>query len=136
MRPRYSSVPVIFVTIFIANFVLLAACSMSPSTVTQTDAPSAVRSDSVGLAESQADAGALISTAAEPAAPQETPINDGTALLERHCAKCHLVQQLQQIEKPPSEWEKTLAQMEGMGVHLEDAEKVDLLNYLTAADKP
>jgi mono/diheme cytochrome c family protein len=127
---------VIFVTVFIANFVLLAACSMSPSAVTQTYAPSAVWSDTVGLADVQDGAGALISTAAEPAAPQETPINDGTALLERHCAKCHLVQRLQQIKKPPSEWEKTLTQMETMGVHLEDAEKVDLLEYLTAADKP
>lgn len=136
MRPRYTPVPVILITVFIANFVLLAACSMSPSAVTQTDAPSAVRSDTVGLAEVQDGAGALISTATEPAASQETPTNDGTALLERHCAKCHLVQWLQQIKKTPREWEKTLAQMEAMGVHLEDTEKVDLLEYLTAADKP
>jgi hypothetical protein len=135
MRLRYSSVPVIIVSVFIANFLQLAACSMSPNAVTQTDAPSAVRSDTVGLADVQDGTGALISTATAPAAPQDTPKNDGTALLERHCAKCHLVQWLQQIKKPPSEWEKTLAQMEAMGVHLEDAEKVDLLKYLTAADQ-
>lgn len=136
MRPRFTPVPVILITVFIAIFVLLAACSTSPSAVTQTDAPSAVRSDTVGLAEVQGGAGALISTATDPAASQETPTTDGTALLERHCAKCHLVQWIQQIKKSPGEWEKTLAQMEGMGVHLQDAEKVELLNYLTTANRP
>ena len=90
----------------------------------------------MGLAEVQDGTGAPVSTAIEPAAPQERPKKDGTALLESHCAKCHLVKWLQQIKKPPGEWEKTLAQMEAMGVHLQDAEKVDLLNYLTDADKP
>jgi hypothetical protein len=39
-----------------------------------------------------------------------------------------------QIKKPRAEWEKTLAQMEAMGVHLDNSEKAVLLDYLALAD--
>jgi hypothetical protein len=136
MRPRYFLVTVLTKAIFIFILVLLAACSSHSNNVAQINAPSGVPEALVESVEVQIDDGALISSTPETVVSQVTALEDGPSLLERHCARCHLVQKLQQTKKPRAEWEKTLAQMEAMGVRLEAAEKVNLLDYLTVADKP
>ena len=136
MRPRYLLVTIIYSTILAVFAVLLAACSTPASAVTQTETPSNIWEKPAGRAGAQADAGTHISTVTEPIALQETPVQDGLALMEQHCAQCHLVQSLQQLRKSRSDWEKALAQMEKIGVQLDETEKLNLLNYLSLADKP
>lgn len=136
MRPRFLLISMIYSTILAVFAVLLAACSTPASTVKQTEAPSNIWEKPAGRAEAQADAGTNISTVTEPVALQETPAQDGPALLEQHCAQCHLVQSLQQLRKSRSDWEKALAQMEKMGVQLDENEKLNLLNYLSTAGEP
>ena len=126
----------ITIPILAATLVLLAACSGTSSSAMQINTPSAVQVTPLIHVEAQLDTGTPVPAAIEPAVSQVPPMQDGTAFLEQHCAKCHLVQWLQQIKKPRSEWEKTLAQMEGMGVHLDGNEKVDLLDYLSEDEKP
>ena len=136
MRPRYIFVTLIFVTVVAAILVLLATGPMHSGIDTKLEAASDSREVLVERVEIQVDAGALISATTEPLVSQMPPLQDGPSLLEHHCAKCHLVQSLQQTKKARAEWERTLAQMEGMGVHLEDTEKVNLLDYLSEAEKP
>lgn len=136
MRPRYLLVTMIYSTILAVFAVLLAACYTPASTVKQTKAPSNIWEKPAGRAEAQADPGTNISTVTEPVALQETPAQDGLALLEQHCVQCHLVQSLQQFERSRSDWEKALAQMEKMGVQLDETEKLSLLNYLSTVDEP
>lgn len=136
MRPRYFLITMLSILIFIGIPALLSACSSHSSAISQINAPSGVPEALVEHTEVQVDDGALISATQEAAVSQVTSLQDGPSLLERHCAQCHLVQKLQQIKKPRAEWEKTLAQMEGMGVRLEAADKVNLLDYLTVADTP
>ena len=136
MRPRFLLISMIYSTILAVLAVLLAACSTPTSTVKQTEAQSNIWEKPAGRAEAQVDAGTNFSTVTEPAAPQETPAQDVPALLERHCAQCHLVQSLQQFERSRSDWEKALAEMGKMGVQLDEAEKLNLLNYLSTADEP
>jgi cytochrome c5 len=129
MRLRYR-----LITIFAVIQVLLAACSTPPSTVAQTNSLSDVGDALVERVEVQADAGGLISATTEPVTPQVTPLQDGLSLLESRCTQCHIAQWLMQIKKPRAKWEKTLAQMEAMGVHLDNSEKAVLLDYLALAD--
>ena len=136
MRSKSLFKTMISVITFAVILVLLAACSGASSGATQINATSDIQVTPITRVEAQLDSGTPVPAAIELATSQVPPIQNGTALLERHCAKCHLVQSLQQIKKPRSEWEKILAQMEGMGLHLDDNEKVDLLNYLTVADQP
>jgi hypothetical protein len=42
---------------------------------------------------------------------------------------------LEKEKKSRSGWEKTLEQMEALGVHLEDTEKAILLDYLATSDE-
>lgn len=136
MRTRFPLVAMIALSILAATLVLLAACSGTSSSATQISTLSDIQETPATRVDAQIDAGTPISVATEPTVSQMPPIHDGPALLERHCAKCHLVQSLQQIKKARAEWERTLAQMEGMGVHLDDTEKINLLDYLSEADKP
>ena len=136
MRSKYLFKTMISGIIFAVILVLLAACSGTSSSAMERNTPTDVQEMPAAHVEAQINAGAPIPVATEPAASQVPPIQDGTALLERNCAKCHIVQWLQQIKKPRSEWEMTLAQMEGMGVHLDGNEKVSLLDFLSKAEKP
>jgi hypothetical protein len=136
MRSKYFLVTLIFVTIVAAILVLLAIDPLHSSIDTKLETASDSQAVLVERVEIPVDASELVSATTEPLVSQMPPLQDGPSLLERHCSKCHLVQSLQQIKKSRTEWERTLAQMEGMGVHLDDTEKVNLLNYLTTADKP
>ena len=84
----------------------------------------------------QGDTSALVSATTEPVTSQTRPIQDGLALLETHCTRCHTTSRIDQFEKPRTEWKNILVRMESMGVHLSDAEKDVLLDYLAAADQP
>jgi len=136
MRIKKYSVFIIFVTIFTALIVLLTAGSIPPSSVTQNNSRSDARDALVERDEAHVDNGELISPTIPPVVSQVTPSQDGLSIIESRCTQCHVAQQLKQIKKPRSEWEKTLAQMEMMGVHLSDSERGALFNYLAVADKP
>ncbi len=67
---------------------------------------------------------------------EETSLQDGASLLNSRCARCHTVELIKQTKHTRAEWGNTLAQMEKMGVTLSDDEKIVLIEYLTAVDKP
>ena len=136
MRLKYILMIVLFVITLAVIFVLFAAGSFYPATAKQTNTPSVVGDAQVEPDEFQVDTHTLISPTVEPAVSQMTPLPDGASLLEKHCAQCHITKSLKQTEKPRLDWEKTLRQMEAMGVRLSDIEKDVLLNYLTPADIP
>ena len=86
--------------------------------------------------EIKEDESSLASHPSSSSIIQETPRLEGPTILQSHCAQCHDVQWLEQIQKTRQGWEQMLIRMEGMGVHLSDQEKVVLLNYLAVADNP
>jgi len=136
MRSRKFFVTSNISIIFAAILILLAACSNPSRTVSRTNLPSDAREELAKGVETQTGAGAFVSATKEVAAFSGTPMPDGPSLLEKHCARCHAGQFLEQINKPRTEWEKTLAQMESMGVQMDDSDKVELINYLAAAQEP
>ena len=79
-------------------------------------------------------AGSLPTT--EAADYQIAPLQDGKSLLESRCARCHLVDTLEQMEKSRDEWEGILAQMERIGVQISDREEAVLLDHLTKINEP
>lgn len=136
MQPRYIFVTVFSVAFLVVMFVLIGAEALPPGTGPPTILPADTPAFQVERVDVQVKAGPPIPTTTEPAAPQVTPPQGGLLLLEDHCAQCHAVQMLEQSQKSRTEWEITLARMEGIGVHLSDAEKVILLDYLAVADEP
>lgn len=78
----------------------------------------------------------LDSTIQKPIESKSDTVTDGPSLLTNHCTKCHTAQSLRRIEKGRTEWELTLARMEGMGVRLSDSEKEVLLDYLLSSVEP
>jgi hypothetical protein len=136
MRPKYLFITISFVTAIAVILVMLATGFIPLDTFTKINPQSGARDVPVESVEVQDDAGAFISSTIEPPATQVTLLQDGPSLLESHCARCHSTQRITKIKKSYAEWEKALAQMEAMGVHLDESEKVVLLNYLAAADKP
>lgn len=77
-----------------------------------------------------------VSIAVEPKAIQEMQRQDGSAVLEQRCSQCHTAQTLEQIKQPRDDWEKSLVKMETFGVHLDDAEKAGLLDFLAGDERP
>ncbi|NJC97584.1 MAG: hypothetical protein C3F07_13885 [Anaerolineales bacterium] len=67
---------------------------------------------------------------------QELSLQDGASLINSRCARCHSVELLKQTKQTGAEWEKSLAQMENMGVNLSADEKIVLIKYLTGMDMP
>jgi hypothetical protein len=124
-----------FVTCFVVILALLAGCSVPPSTVAPIDSSSDGRGTPVELVEAQADNDLLMSATVEPATSQVSQVQDGPSLVESRCTQCHIAQGLQQIKKSRLEWEKSLAHMESIGVHLSDSEKDVLLDCLSISDK-
>ena len=136
LRSRYFLVTMISVAVTSVFILLIAVGFLPPSPVDQTVTPINVQDPLVERVDPKVDAGASNSPATEPAVSQVTPLQDGQSLLESYCTQCHLAQLLEEVNKSRSDWEKTLAQMESMGVHLDDAEKVILLDYLAGAARP
>jgi hypothetical protein len=136
MRPKYLFTTIGFLTAIAVILVMLSKGFIPLSTFTKVNPQSGGRDVPVESVEVQDDAGVLITSTIEPPATQVTLLQDGSSLLESHCARCHSTQKITQIKKSYAEWERALAQMEGMGVHLDESEKVVLLNYLAAAGKP
>jgi cytochrome c5 len=135
MRPRDLLVTIIFVTFFSVSIVLTTGCSVSLKTATQTNSTSVVINDLVKSDDLQIDAATANPTDKKSAEIQVTPPQDGHFLLENHCSQCHLTQTLEQNKKSRADWEKILEKMEKLGVQLDDAEKVMLIDYLAASDK-
>ncbi len=136
MRPKYLFTIIGFVTAIAVILVMLAIGFIPLDPFTKINPQSGARDVPVESVEVQDDGGAFISSTIEPPANEVTLLQDGPSLLESHCARCHSTQRITHIKKSYAEWEKALAQMEAMGVHLDESEKVVLLNYLAAADKP
>lgn len=144
MRPKYLFSIISIVAVFAVILVMLAIGFIPLSADTKSNLQAGVRDVTVEPVEVQADSGAFIPTA-EPLASQMAPSRDGQsqdglsqggpALLKSRCARCHTTQSLTQIKKSTAEWEKALAKMESMGVHLDENEKNILIDYLAAADK-
>ena len=126
----------LFLTTIVVVLVLLAVYSIPASTVHPTNSTSGVQDAMEKQVEIQSDVGALNSTAQEPTASQAASSQDGLLILESRCARCHTAQWLKQTKKTRTEWEKTLAQMERMGVHLSDTEKNVLIDYLVFSVEP
>jgi hypothetical protein len=133
MRPRYLFMTTL--TIFIVIFVLRTAGSqnrgLAPPITPNTDQVALVE-----RVEDQVDASPFIAATPEPVLIQAVSQKDGPALLESHCTRCHTIQSFNQIKKSRLEWENALAKMEALGVHLDENEKIILLDYLELANQP
>ena len=127
---------VIFSVIIIAVILVLGAAGSLPQRSVTPPNSSSNQVASAEYTRVQVDALTLISDTPEPLVTQAKAPNDGPAILKRHCTQCHPAQSLDQIVKSHAEWEKTLAQMEALGLRLEDPEKVVLLDYFAAKHKP
>ena len=136
MRPRHLLATIICVMFFAVILVPFITDSIPSSAITQNDPTYDGRDKLAATVEIQVDPGEPISSPTEPITTLAAPEPDGPSLLARYCARCHIAQQLEQIQKTRGEWEKTLGQMENMGVTLSNSERVILLNYLAAADEP
>jgi hypothetical protein len=136
MRPRYIFATIGSVAVFFVILVMLATGFIPPDAVSLKSSPSAVNSQTPESVQVQADAGVSHSSTSEPPASPVAPELDPPSLLKSHCAQCHVTRSLERFKKTQAEWETTLAKMETMGVRLDEAEKVVLLEYLAVADKP
>jgi hypothetical protein len=136
MRSLKISVAIILPIILISILGLFAVGTILSRNGTRIDSQSENDRGRVEYVDDQTDAKTLLSSPIVPIATQRNPPLDGPVLLEEHCAKCHVVQRLEQIEQSRAAWEKILMQMEGMGVHLSDTEKFVLLDYLTGTTNP
>jgi cytochrome c5 len=127
----------VFLIVMIAVLLVLYAVGFfAPGMVTPESTPPDLRSEQVQPVEVQSKASVPVPAPTELEAAQAITQPDGASILEDHCVQCHASQWLVQVNKSGSEWEKTLAKMETMGVHLEASEKDSLLNYLATADQP
>lgn len=135
MKPRYSLVAAIVVAIPIALLVLNTVDSGSPETGPTVAPPSGMAKEQVESIGGPVEANAVLTVtpqAAEPIVLEQ----DGTTLLQAHCAQCHSVKLLEHTRKSRADWEKTLSRMERYSGLLSDAEKLTVLNLLDASDKP
>jgi hypothetical protein len=136
MRPRYLSIALAFSTIFVVILLMVTAGTKPPNTADQLNSPTNVRNAPAEGNAVQVDAGAVPSTTLGPPAAQANRLPEGLLLIENHCLQCHKTEWLKKVKKSPTEWTMTLAQMETMGVDLEENEKAALLDYLVAFDHP
>lgn len=67
---------------------------------------------------------------------QSPQLPDGQSLFGSYCTQCHIAPLLENSKKTRDDWEAVLAQMEEMGLSIEENEKEILLDYLTRAGKP
>jgi hypothetical protein len=135
MRKRHILGSIIYILAFTLILVTQASCS-TPHIITTPIKPlSDDQETTFGNVMVEANARESTSEVKEPVVTQEMSINDGRPILENICAQCHLVQSLLEIKKSRIEWEGVLQQMEIMGVHLSENEKVTLLDYLATSEK-
>jgi hypothetical protein len=134
MKLKFLFTTIFLAAIFIVVLVLLAAYGIPANAVPLTKPAHEVRDSFEVNVEIQVDAEALTPTATT--APKVTELPDGPTLLVSRCTQCHVARLLEKMEKPRAEWELSLAKMEALGVQLNEAEKVILLDYLSAIDKP
>jgi hypothetical protein len=134
MLPIKFFIVLIVVAVIGTIFILLSGDLIPQSTATSSNSPVSAGDDPADPAT--VDTGELISSTAEPV---ESPVllqKEGPSLLEFHCTQCHMTQALKKFKKSRSEWEMTLTQMEEFSGHLDDTEKIILLDYLAPADNP
>ena len=135
LQPRYFIVTIMSVAIFAIVILLVAAGYLPLGTVDKTVSPIDDRDPMLDRVELSVDAGASVPAVTGPAA-SHAATQDGRSLLDSYCTQCHTARSFEGIEKSRSDWENTLAQMEALGVHLEEAEKVILLDYLAGDARP
>ncbi len=68
------------------------------------------------------------------AVPPETdiPAGQGSEILRRRCLRCHAADLMRQQRLSRSGWERELTKMISWGAAVEDSEKNELVDYLTA----
>lgn len=135
MRPRYLFITTLTIFIFIVIFVLRTDGFQNRG-LAPPITPNTGQVAQVERVEDQAHATPFIAATPEPVLIQAASQKDGPALLESHCTRCHTLQSFNQINKSRMEWENALAKMEALGVHLDENEKIILLDYLELANQP
>jgi hypothetical protein len=134
MLPIKFFIVLIFVAVIGTGFILLSGDLIPQSTATSSNSPVSAGGDPADPAA--VETGELISSTAEPFESPLLSQKEGPSLLEFHCTQCHMTQALKKFKKSRSAWEMTLGQMEEFGVHLDEAEKIILLDYLASVDNP
>jgi cytochrome c5 len=72
-------------------------------------------------------------TQLQAAAPEtDIPAGEGSEILRRRCLGCHATDLIGQQRLPRSGWERELEKMISWGAAVEDSEKKELVDYLTA----
>jgi hypothetical protein len=135
MRKRHSLGNLFYTSAIILILVLLVSCSALQSPTTQIKAPVDDQEMLREYASVQVDARESAPEVKVTTTTQEMSLIDGRSILENNCAECHLVQSLLQIKKSRTEWEGALQQMELIGIHLNETEKVVLLDYIATIEE-
>jgi len=136
MRTRTIPATIFLAIIFAVGTVLLFAYTNPAGSLTAIDSTSSAQETSMSNSKVPTEFSELDSTIQKPIESKSDTVTDGPSLLTNHCTKCHTAQSLRRIEKGRTEWELTLARMEGMGVRLSDSEKEVLLDYLLSSVEP
>ena len=81
------------------------------------------------------------STATQPPAPAKDTVapvagEDGEALLNTRCTKCHTTEKVTSTKKSADDWEETVTRMVGKGASLSTEEQQVLVNYLAKTYAP
>ncbi len=124
------------VTAFVAALVLLAAKSISASTIPLSKTKSDVQGVQTKRSEVPTEVGSSNLSTQAPTPSPETALQEGPSLLQTRCTQCHPLQTIRQVKQTRTEWEKTLSKMESFNVKISDTEKKVLLDYLTMVDNP
>ncbi|UCC51510.1 MAG: hypothetical protein JSV68_20750 [Anaerolineaceae bacterium] len=132
MQPRYSLIAIFLISILFVIFQLINTGPGLPSTSPPTVTTSYRLDPQVEILEAPVETSVIIPVTTEAAESPVTPQQDGSELLQEHCAQCHAVQLLEQSKKSRTDWEKTLSRMERIGMLMSDTERYVVLDYLTS----
>lgn len=136
MKPRYSLIVAFVIAVPLVLLVLNTADSGSPGIIPTATPTSDSANGQVERGGEPVETNTHLMATPEAAETMTMPESDGTTLLQTYCAQCHSVKLLEKTRMSRANWEKTLSRMERYSDLTSDAEKLLVLEHLTAPDKP
>jgi len=136
MRNKSWQNNLVYTLVFIMILASLASCTTTSATASPIEAQGSDQEALNDQALVQFDVREKAPEVSVTITAQEISIKEGSTILENTCSQCHVVKSLLQIKKSRIGWEEALAQMETMGVHLNETEKITLLDYLATNEEP
>jgi cytochrome c5 len=128
---RKTMITIVALVVFLS--VMLSACggtSEATNDVT-TDATTDQTTDVMSEESTEGEADPIVPTEAMEEEAQSAPEQDGKALLEDRCVKCHTLDRVISKSKSAEAWGITVRQMVGKGAELTFDEQEVLIEYLS-----